>query len=177
MIDMTHPKAWEVLQVAPGASEDQIRAAYRARAKELHPDAGGDRARWDELEAAYMRLMVDASHGVDEAYDQPARKTYWKWRGMPRVPRVLVLFVIGGALLAGGGWAFVSWAAAGGVPWEIPAVTMTYPAMAWVWLMVSEAKRPAVQQVRWYLLRVPTDDADLERLITVLRDQEKPKPK
>lgn len=32
---------WEVLGVAPAATEDEIRAAHRQRAKESHPDVGG----------------------------------------------------------------------------------------------------------------------------------------
>lgn len=44
---------WEVLGVAANASTDDIHAAYRAAAKAAHPNAGGDRAAWDRLSAAY----------------------------------------------------------------------------------------------------------------------------
>lgn len=37
----SEPAPYEVLQVAPGAGRDVVKAAYRARAKELHSDAGG----------------------------------------------------------------------------------------------------------------------------------------
>jgi len=43
----------EVLGVDPAASEDVVNAAYRALAKVHHPDAGGSRAEWDELQRAY----------------------------------------------------------------------------------------------------------------------------
>lgn len=35
---------WTELGLAPGASEEQVRAAFRRRAKELHPDTGGNGA-------------------------------------------------------------------------------------------------------------------------------------
>lgn len=44
---------WEVLKISPDATIEQINAAYRAAAKTAHPNAGGDRAEWDRLSAAY----------------------------------------------------------------------------------------------------------------------------
>jgi len=44
---------WEVLGVRPDADEDVIDASYRAKAKRLHPDAGGSEAAFKELQAAY----------------------------------------------------------------------------------------------------------------------------
>lgn len=44
---------WIVLGVAQNASIDDIRAAYRAMSKVHHPNAGGERAAWDCLSAAY----------------------------------------------------------------------------------------------------------------------------
>lgn len=51
---------WEYFSLEPDASEDEIRRAYRESAKFDHPDAGGDRARWDELQNM-LRLALDAA--------------------------------------------------------------------------------------------------------------------
>ena len=37
--------AYEVLGVDPGASEEDLRRAYRLRLRQTHPDTGGDRGR------------------------------------------------------------------------------------------------------------------------------------
>ena len=44
---------YEILGVAPGASPIVIKAAYRRLAKQHHPDAGGDRALFEEIQRAY----------------------------------------------------------------------------------------------------------------------------
>lgn len=44
---------WTILGVTHDAPVDQIARAYRTRAKTAHPNAGGDRAAWDRLSAAY----------------------------------------------------------------------------------------------------------------------------
>ena len=51
---------YELLGVSPGATDEQIKSAYRKRARELHPDAnGGDpesEARFKEVSIAYEVL-------------------------------------------------------------------------------------------------------------------------
>jgi DnaJ-like protein len=49
---------WSVLGVAPDASETEIDAAYRRLAREHHPDAGGDAARF--------RVIADAHRQAKE---------------------------------------------------------------------------------------------------------------
>ncbi|HEX8300390.1 J domain-containing protein [Sphingomonas sp.] len=44
---------WEVLEVARDASIEVINAAYRAKSKTAHPNAGGERGAWDRLSAAF----------------------------------------------------------------------------------------------------------------------------
>ena len=43
---------WELLGLAPGASADEIHAARRRLAKQVHPDAGGDPAAMQAINAA-----------------------------------------------------------------------------------------------------------------------------
>jgi hypothetical protein len=43
---------WDVLGLRPGASLDEISAAYRAKARLAHPDAGGSQAAMSELNRA-----------------------------------------------------------------------------------------------------------------------------
>lgn len=43
---------WDVLGIAPGASLDAIRDAYRRKAREMHPDVGGDNTQMAGLNKA-----------------------------------------------------------------------------------------------------------------------------
>jgi len=61
---------YDRLQVSPRAEPDVIRAAYRALAKRLHPDSGGDPGRMVELNEAWsvlgdpiQRAVYDAKRG------------------------------------------------------------------------------------------------------------------
>jgi len=48
-----HHKPWhEVLEISPEASEDIRKAAYRAKVKRAHPDAGGTREAWEKIQKA-----------------------------------------------------------------------------------------------------------------------------
>lgn len=49
---------WDVLGISSGASADEIKRAYRKRAKETHPDThpGIDRIEFQRVQAAYQRL-------------------------------------------------------------------------------------------------------------------------
>lgn len=53
----TLEEAYRLLDVDPGADEDEIRAAYRNRVKEVHPDTeAGDEDSFKRVNAAYERL-------------------------------------------------------------------------------------------------------------------------
>jgi curved DNA-binding protein CbpA len=56
---------YERLGLKPGATYSAVRAAYRAKAKEAHPDAGGDLEQFAELQEAH-----------DVLTDPDRRKTY-----------------------------------------------------------------------------------------------------
>lgn len=53
-------KARSILDVPPDADNRTIRRAYRERIKEVHPDQGGDEARFREVTAAYETLQDEA---------------------------------------------------------------------------------------------------------------------
>jgi DnaJ-class molecular chaperone len=47
---------YEILGVQPGASEDEIKRAYRKKAMKHHPDKGGDPEEFKKIQGAYDRL-------------------------------------------------------------------------------------------------------------------------
>ena len=69
---------YEVLGVAPDASLADIRRAYRNAARVAHPDAGGDRTRWEELKLAHdilidpeRRARYDRTGATDDPMQDP----------------------------------------------------------------------------------------------------------
>ena len=60
------PNPFEVLGVDPGADEDEIRRAYRQRAKETHPDQGGTRRQFRLVKTAYEELSAGGGRDWDE---------------------------------------------------------------------------------------------------------------
>eukprot|EP00793_Prasinoderma_coloniale_P003197 PRCOL_00005832-RA len=58
---------WAALGVDVGASEEEVTRAFRALAREHHPDKGGDADRFVEIRAAYEELTE--------------RRAYWEGKG------------------------------------------------------------------------------------------------
>ena len=58
---------YEVLGISKGATQDEIKKAFRKKAVELHPDRGGDEAKFKEANEAYEVLKDESKR---QAYDQ-----------------------------------------------------------------------------------------------------------
>lgn len=63
---MTIHEAYAILGVSPSASATEIKAAYRRRVNETHPDKGGDPAEFIRVRAAYEILMAYLSEAIGE---------------------------------------------------------------------------------------------------------------
>lgn len=53
---MAASTAYDVLGISPTSSHDEIQSAYRALARILHPDSGGDRHAFEVLQEAYEKI-------------------------------------------------------------------------------------------------------------------------
>ena len=54
---------WAIVGVAESSTTDEIRRAYRIRARKLHPDVGGDAAAFRKLVAAFELLLRRSQRG------------------------------------------------------------------------------------------------------------------
>jgi len=59
-----HSRLYELLEVAPDASEAEIRKAYRRLALKHHPDRGGSTEKFQELSAAHEILADPAKRQI-----------------------------------------------------------------------------------------------------------------
>jgi curved DNA-binding protein CbpA len=93
------PTHYEVLGIPEGASEDDVRQAYRRLVKAAHPDVAGDPAQFRRITEAYD-VLTDAAQRA--AYDRGLRPTW-----VPAPPRRrrrsgrLVVLLATGAVVAG----------------------------------------------------------------------------
>ena len=62
---------YEILGVSRDADDDEIKRAYRRRARELHPDAGGDEEEFKELTTAYEVLKNPAARANYDRFGDP----------------------------------------------------------------------------------------------------------
>lgn len=162
MSGMQERDAWRVLDLEPGTDPDEVARAYRRAAARKHPDTGGERAEWDELQEAYATLVAGGQAGVEEVLTTtvPDRRVR-SWL----VP-LLIRFGLGAVLLAGPAWYLLAGPAASiGVPWQVRAGLLAYGVGWWVIALVAAFRRPRFHEVRWSLVPVPLDDEARERLV------------
>ena len=103
---------YEVLGVLPSASQDEIRVAYRMRAREVHPDTAAGRRNDASIQMAHIaeawRVLSDAT--LRRAYDseltapvsQPIRETQGQYVHAPAArgvfPWRMVSFMVAGSI-------------------------------------------------------------------------------
>jgi len=75
---MDECSAWTVLGLCPGATATQIRQAYRAKAKLVHPDALGSQAAFIELKAAFDSLYPLAQPGIPQSGEETQSRSQTK---------------------------------------------------------------------------------------------------
>lgn len=62
---------YQVLGIQPGASDDEIKKAYRKLASKHHPDKGGDTKKFQEIQAAYDSLTTGGAAGGPQPASGP----------------------------------------------------------------------------------------------------------
>lgn len=60
---------YKILGVAPNASEEDIKKAYRKLASKHHPDKGGNTERFQEIQQAYDAIMSGKARGEFQEFD------------------------------------------------------------------------------------------------------------
>jgi len=172
-VDEQEREAWQRLGLEPGPwSADQVQAAWRARAAEVHPDRTGDRAAWDALQEAYALLAEGGQHlATGDELERPgaATRLVRMWRSWRRPPRVAVVALIGAVLVAV--VAVPLWLAPR-VPWQAPAMITGWLVGWWVWAIGREIRRPARRPELWVLRFLPGRGATIRRM----RDELGPPP-
>ena len=65
----------KILGVSPSASTDEIHAAFRKKARQHHPDLGGDRNEFQQITAAYEELLKQKEASRSASFNRPAKST------------------------------------------------------------------------------------------------------
>ncbi|MGH3653938.1 J domain-containing protein [Glutamicibacter sp.] len=69
---MSTPSPYEILGVAPTASMEDIKVAYRRAARATHPDLGGSEEKFKEVQRAFQQLNEMASPlGYEQTFQAP----------------------------------------------------------------------------------------------------------
>lgn len=76
---------YDVLGVAPTASQDELKRAFRRAMRETHPDVGGDQARFVAVQLAWERVgTVQARTAYDSGRRPAEHGTFTAQPGRPR---------------------------------------------------------------------------------------------
>ncbi|MCW4386200.1 J domain-containing protein [Salinibacterium sp. SYSU T00001] len=81
-----NPSPYEVLGVAPTASHDELRRAYRRMLRETHPDTGGDAARFHAVQHAWELVGTPEDRAVYDS-GRPTRGEQARATWAPAPPR------------------------------------------------------------------------------------------
>jgi DnaJ-class molecular chaperone len=76
---------YEILGLSPGASEDDIKKAYKRLAMKHHPDRGGDPEKFKEISSAYETLM---GRGTPQSPGNPFEGMFGFSNAPKRAPKV-----------------------------------------------------------------------------------------
>jgi hypothetical protein len=68
---MTHSSYYEILELPAEATLDQVKAAYRHLAPQVHPDHGGSLERFRQVREAYVLLTRDLTRDQTEGPSSP----------------------------------------------------------------------------------------------------------
>ncbi|AWB88475.1 J domain-containing protein [Salinibacterium hongtaonis] len=79
------PSPYEVLGVAPGASDDELRRAYRRMLRATHPDTGGDSRRFQAVQIAWEQVGTqEARRAYDRGQPRRGDEPHPTWAPAPR---------------------------------------------------------------------------------------------
>jgi DnaJ family protein A protein 2 len=72
--DVNTTRFYELLEVPKTASQDDIRKSYRKKATKMHPDKGGDKDAFQDLQHAYEVLSDDGKRKIYDQYGEEGLK-------------------------------------------------------------------------------------------------------
>lgn len=98
------PTHYDVLGIPAGASDEQVRHAYRRLARTDHPDAGGDAARFRRITEAYDVLSQPDRRAAYDRSLGPARTPTPPVAERPRARRGMVVALVAASVVGGAVW-------------------------------------------------------------------------
>lgn len=78
---------YQVLGVDPGASEEELKRAFRRRLRETHPDAGGSAAEFTAVQHAWTLVGTPEARSAFDAARGAGSPTRTQWAPRPAEPR------------------------------------------------------------------------------------------